>query len=121
MGINVASGRKRITTTLVTDGDMSGSVNSTALDLHEVSDFAIQAVWTGTPTGTLVLQGSCDNVELGTDVTNWVNITDSSYTVTVSDSNYLWDYSDAAFLWVRLAWTNTTGSGTLQVVCSAKQ
>lgn len=48
--------------TLISAGDMSGSLVSPSQSLDTVIGYAIQAVWTGSPTGTFSVSGSLDNV-----------------------------------------------------------
>lgn len=89
----------------LTAGDMAGSVTSSAEPLDYIYGFSIQAIYTGSPVGTLTLEASNDN-------SNWVTVTDSSYSVT-SAGNYMWNFTVSNFKWVRVVYTRTSGTGTL--------
>ncbi len=85
---------------------MSASFNSQALNLNQMFGYALQAVWTGTATGTLKLQGSVDPNSGNINPVNWTDVTNSSDAVTTS-GNYLWNVSDVMYNWVRLVYANS--------------
>lgn len=66
---------------------------------------AIQAVFTGAPSGTLKIQYSLDKI-------NWSDLPNSSEGVTGA-GNHIWDISHLAVLYARLVYKKTTGSGIL--------
>jgi len=108
---------------IVTNGDMSAaSITSSMVSINQAFGFSIQGVMTGgPPTGTAKLQGSCDPfVDLtGTGVTNWTDITGSSVAIAAAGT-FLYNVVDCEYNWVRLVYTRTAGSGTLNVRINVK-
>lgn len=103
------------------------TITSDAIPVDQLWGFAIQAVWTGTPNGQLKLQASCDaplragQVSDGdSNVTNWVDVSDSFYTVSGTAGNYMWNFASVGFRFVRLSYTNVSGTGELSAVLCAK-
>lgn len=84
---------------------MASSFNSNAFNLDRTPIFAIQAVYTGSPVGTLKLQSSNDG-------TNWDDIAGSTVAVSAAGSQ-TWNYTGAGFGKVRLVYTATSGTGSL--------
>ena len=98
---------------MVTDQSMTSSSNSAAQDVGLYQGYAIQAVWTGTPTGTLKLQATVN----GTD---WSDIAGTSTSLTGSASSWLWNVTDILYESVRLVYTASSGTGTLNAYISKK-
>lgn len=102
-------------------------VDSAAIPVDQLWGFAIQAVWTGTPTGNLKLQASCDAPLLTTQtsngtssVTNWTDVADTTVAVAGAAGNYMWNVTSAAYRFVRLVYINASGTGVLSATMSAK-
>lgn len=111
---------------ILNSGDASITQNTQAVYIANIAGFSYQAVLTGAPVGTLKLQMSNDAgtitsaaAHTGTGVTNWTDITGSSFAVAAA-GNWGWDYTLPAFRWVRLVYTPTSGTGTISVTVSAK-
>ena len=108
-----------------TSANMADSITGT-VDTQESNCWAIQASWIGTPTGTLKIQTSNDNVAVGPDnnpgvnVINWTDISGSSQSLTGSPGTYIWREGPIADRWVQVVWTYSSGSGTLLVNYSGK-
>lgn len=110
-----------------TAGDMSlASVTSDVIDLENVIYLAIQAVWTGTPTGTIKLEASCDlgrgnpgNLD-GTGVTNWTDVPSATLSPAGSASSGFIELKESGFKWARLVYTRSGGSGSLTARFNAK-
>ena len=98
--------------TLVADGDMSGSINSSSGVLKFSDRFCIQAVWTGSPVGSIKVQASLND-------TNWSDVSDSSQAVSGAGS-FLWSFALQAYSFFRVVYTATSGSGTLNVTAATK-
>lgn len=89
---------------------------------------AFQVVFTGVPTGTFSLQGSCDPViepipyQIGTAnlnvPVNWSTIVNSPYAVTAA-GNYLWNVSEIGFQWIRLVYTDGSSGTSTAVLTNA--
>lgn len=114
-------------TQIITSGDMSGSLTSIGIDINQMFGYTVQAVWTGSsPTGTFKLQISNDMVNdyMGSsnpaaNVTNWTDYSGSSQAITAS-GDFAWIVSDSNYKWVRLVYTRTSGTGTLNAILTAK-
>lgn len=110
---------------IVTNQVMNTTINSSAYNVQQIYGYAIQATFTGAPTGTFKLQASNDpatsyNPGNGTGanpVVNWTDIANSPYVVTAS-GNYMWNVYDVMYTWVRLVYTDTSG-GTSTAVLNA--
>lgn len=93
---------------------MNTTINSSPTPLLQTWGYAIQVVFTGTPTGTFKLQASCDPIPQArvevTAPTNWTDIANSSYAVTAA-GDYMWNVFDIAYNYVRVVYTDTS-SGT---------
>lgn len=112
--------------------DMSVSSNSIGIDINQEFSWSIQAVWTGTPVGTLSIEVSNDIVPVdpsntnpvGPDpagqVINWSTYTGSLVVVSGTDGNWMWIAQLGAYRWVRLAYEATSGSGTLNATMFGK-
>lgn len=123
---------KNNTITLVISGSgaMTGTntITSDPIPVEQLWAYAIQAVWTGTPNGTLKLQASCDAPDKAVQasnggpytVTNWTDISGSSNSVTGSAGSFMWNVSDVGYRFVRLSYTNSSSSGTLTAKASLK-
>jgi len=98
------------------------SVMQTSLPglLAHVWGYSIQAIFTGSPVGTLKLQGSSDPVPdanfsaANYPVVNWTDIAGSSNSVTGAGT-IAYDVSRSAYSWVRAIYTPTSGTGTITV------
>lgn len=75
-----------------------------------VDGFAVQAVISSgsSPVGTLKMQASLDP----TAPTNWGDIPDT-VTAVSADGTTIWSFEKSHFTWVRVVYTRTSGSGTL--------
>lgn len=105
---------------VITAGDMSAaSINSLGFSLDQYTSFSCQAVWTGSPVGTLKIQVSGDIVADCTLPTNWVDYTNSSYAVSAA-GNLLWNSGQANYRCVRVVYTKTSGTGTINALCGRK-
>jgi ribulose 1,5-bisphosphate carboxylase large subunit-like protein len=107
---------------LVTNTVMNQDFQSPAVSLVNIYGYAIQAVYTGTPTGTLKLQVSVDPVKLANDVqpqvpTNWVDLADSAFSIT-SAGIYVWNVENTMYTFVRMAYIDASG-GTSTAVLNA--
>ena len=121
---------KSNTIQIITNGAMTGTavINSTPVPLDQIFGYAVQAIWTGTPNGTLKLQASCDaplnttqTSNGGPDaVTNWTDIADSSDMISGSAGSYMWNVDGAYYRYVRVVYVNTSSTGVLNVQITVK-
>ncbi len=99
--------------TIISAGDMSlASLTSTTINLDFKLIVAIQAVYTGSPVGTLKLQGSIGG-------TSWSDISGSSTAITTS-GDVLYNITDIGYRYIRAVYTKTSGTGSLTVEINAK-
>ncbi len=121
---------KSNTIQMLSGAAMTGTavVTSNPIPLDQIYGFAIQAYWTGTSTGTLKLQASCDAPVRTTQtsnggpdvVTNWTDIANSSTPVISGGGNFIWNFTGCFYRYVRLVYTNATGTGSLSAEISEK-
>lgn len=103
------------------DTVLNANINSSPMPLYQVYGYSIQAVYTGTPTGTFKLQASSDPVFPGNKgpnsnfVTNWTDVANSSVTVTAA-GNYMWNVTDVMYNFVRLVYTDGSAGASTAVI-----
>lgn len=114
--------------TMMTGGVMTGTstIVSDAIPLDQIIAFAIQAVYTGTPVGTIKLQASCDAPERTNQTSNgtstpmnWTDVIDSPYAVSGAGT-FMWNVTTSGYRFVRVVYTNTSGIGVLGALMCAK-
>lgn len=113
---------------MLNSGDASGNLVSSPVWLDQIYGIALQAVFTGSPTGTVKLQGSVDqgpsnaaltsNPALASSIT-WNDISGSSQAVTGAGT-VTWNFNGVFYKWVRVSYTASSGTGTLTVTINAK-
>jgi len=104
---------------IIVNQPMTANIASGAYDLNQMAMYALQAVYTGSPNGTILVQASCDNVPLASSVVNWTTIANSSVNISSAGSSS-WNYSLIGYRWVQVVYTFSSGSGTLNVTLNAK-
>jgi len=92
----------------------AATYSSRSLDIAHLQCAAFQAVWTGTLTGSLIIEASLDGT----------NFDDLGISITAppagSAGHYLINMSDLAVKYVRMTYTHTSGTGLFTVYGSAK-
>jgi hypothetical protein len=89
------------------------SFNTDAFVVHYTSGYAIQAVFTGTTTGTIKLQASNDPATPNAVPTSWTDIAGSTVDL-ASGSPILWNVVDPQYTFVRAVHADT-GGGDLTI------
>jgi len=97
---------------IVTNGDMSTDVESTVTDMSKTNGYSVYAKWTGSPVGTIKLKASLDDI-------NFVDITGSETAVN-STGEVLWEVTSAFYDKLKVVYTSTSGTGTLNVQINGK-
>lgn len=99
--------------------DLGASSNLRPLWLGHICNYAIQLVFTGSPVGAFKLQCSNDpgmpdggSTPQALSVTNWTDISGSSQSISAA-GNIVWNVENAGYTWVRVAYTFTSGIGSL--------
>jgi hypothetical protein len=90
--------------------------------LGSIINYSIQLVFTGTPGGNFKLQCSVDpgrptanSKEPQSDtVINWTDVADSAQSISAA-GNHVWDVQNCGYTWVRVVWTQTSSTGSLDV------
>ena len=112
---------------ILSAGDMSASITSSATNINFLDNASIQLNFTGAPVGTFAVQGSLDyspgiNNDPLANAGNWVDLP-LSVTPTASGSPdvILMDLSMLPFPWIRVVYTRTSGTGSLNYYIVAKE
>jgi hypothetical protein len=98
----------------------TSTITSNAVDVTNSDSAAIEITWTGTPTGTFVVQGAVRNDAGGAPV-NFQNITLSA-TLSASGSagSHLVNLSGIGYTWIRVSYTNVSGTGSVSAWATVK-
>ena len=88
--------------------DAGSSVNSVAMPLGDLNRYSIEVEFAGAGNlnGTLSLETKIN------EASSWKTITGSSQAV-VNSANHLWSVSDGEYDLVRVAWSYTSGTGSM--------
>lgn len=108
---------------------MNSTINSLAMQLENMFGFAIQIIFTGTPTGSFKLQSSCDPVPKQSGVVqangvilyapvNWTDIANSTFAVAAA-GNVEWNFNGSFYNYVRVVYSDTSGGSSTAVITSA--
>lgn len=111
---------------LITNASMAAPITSLGINLISIYAYSVQGVWTGgAVVGVFKLQGSNDSGDIGSgqgvsQPVNWTDIVSSSQSISGSPGSILYDITECAYRWVRLVYTSTSGSATLNVTINTK-
>lgn len=101
---------------------MNANINSSAQQLLASISYAIQIVFTGTPTGTFKLQASNDVYPNPTpNVTwpvNWSDVANSSFSVAAA-GNVMWTVEFPGYNYVRVVYTDGSSGSSAAIITSA--
>lgn len=105
---------------------MASSFNDTPICVEYMVGLSIQASWSGTPTGALKLQAS--NHAFDQNVNNgilaapiWTDIPGSSVSLTGSAGTQMWDISEVYYEAIRVVYTASSGTGSIQLYYLGKK
>lgn len=106
----------------ITNGDMSqASITSAVTSIQFLDNISIQLNFTGSPVGIAAVQVSADHSQdMFGNVTvagNWVTVSSASM---VGGSPIYFDLNQLSAPFIRVVYTRTSGSGTLNGFISAK-
>ena len=116
----------------MTNQQMTTSSNSIGIDINQEFSWSIQVEWTGAPVGSFTIQVSNDIVPVApitgnpvgpdpaANVVNWSTYTGSTVVVSGSAGNWMYISQLGPYRWVRLAYTATSGSGSMSAVMFGK-
>lgn len=97
-----------------TNVNAASSFQTSGILLEQNRGFSIQAVFSGSPVGTVKLQVSND---LGGDtpVVNWNDVASSNFAVSGAGV-FDWNVSPFHFRWISVAYVSTSGTGSCTCV-----
>lgn len=104
---------------IITNGDMSqASLTSPSTIIQWEDNVGMQVTWSGAPVGALAVQVSLDQI-------NWVTIPSSAFNGTypvpgTTTSPGFLDMNQLSASYIRLVYTKTSGTGTLNALLVAK-
>ena len=110
----------------ITNGDMSAaSITSKVTNIERADNIGLQFNFTGTPVGVFSVEVSIDFAQdyLGnvTNAGNWVPVTLDPVPVASGSAGSVYlDLHLVSFPWIRVVYTKTSGSGTLNAYISTK-
>jgi len=98
-------------------GSMTGTsvIHSSVTDVRNLDNIGLQVNWTGTPTGTLIVEGSNDGTTFYA-----LTFSPSLAQPSGSASGYLISLNQFPWIYCRVSYTNSSGSGNLFVTLAAK-
>ena len=97
---------------------MNTNLQSRAMQIGNYIGYAIQVVFTGTPTGTFSLQGSNDEVlnkAFNYQPTNWTTLSNSSNAVS-GPGSFIWNIQEPYYTWVKLVYTDGSGGASTAIL-----
>lgn len=92
---------------------MATNITGSSYDVSNLSDLAIDSIWTGTPTGTIKLQASNN----GTD---WIDVPSMTASPAGAAGNARWALADFADKFVRVVYTAVSGAGSVYSILNGK-
>ena len=105
---------------------MGADITSNPTNIQYTDNAAVQLNFTGTGVGVFSVEGSVDHAvnsmtNLQTVVGNWIPVTlDPVPVASGVDGQILIDMKELSFPWIRVVYTRTSGTGTLDGYISAK-
>lgn len=101
---------------LISNGNMTGNLTSAAVWEMWQDNIGIQVTWSGTPTGTLAVNGSVDGVTFYPLTFNPALTQPAG-----SAGGYLINVNQFPFQYLTFTYTASSGSGTLNALLSSKE
>jgi hypothetical protein len=92
---------------------MGASVTGPSTNIMNTDRVGFQIVWTGSPTGDFT-------VEISNDATTWTEMTLSTPVAAAGSADNAFIDCESAAKYIRLVYTRTSGTGTLNVHITAK-
>ena len=116
---------RTVNDSLCSGQSMGSSYNGSAQSVEQIYGFSVQAVYTGTPTGTLKLQASNDAPPAGSSSgswapTNWTDIPTQSVSLTGSAGSTLFEVANSNYRFIRLVYVQSASTGSLSARFNGK-
>lgn len=93
---------------------MNVNLASVGVFPFKTTNFSFHAIYTGAPVGTLKLQGSNDATDVSSEIVNWIDIGNSSFSITTADQT-MYNLTKVAYKWLRIVYLASSGDGYLTV------
>lgn len=95
---------------------LGASFDSVATSIQQLDRVGISITTTGTPTGTVSIQGSVDKIK-------WFDMTFDTAIAPLAGSpnDYFFDIEATALSWIRIDYARTSGTGTMSAYITAKE
>lgn len=116
----------RVAYSNITNASMGANVTSSVSDIIYLDNIGVQVTWSAgsTPVGVLSIEVSADYAQdyLGnvTNAGNWVAIGSLTAAVSGNSGSVYFDINQISAPWIRVVYTRTSGSGTLNSKIVAK-
>lgn len=94
---------------------MGGSLTSPVIDVSKLNGWAVQFVWTGSPTGTIKVQASINGTDFD-DVTDATTDTGGVAGKFTFNTAY-----PVSYPYIRMLYTRVSGTGSLNAWASGKE
>lgn len=110
---------------IITSGNMAGNLTSLIVETKLQDNIGIQLDWTGTPTGIFDVQVSVDHTQDAygnvTNAGHWVSLSlSTTIKATGSADDAYIDLNQLAAPYVKVVYTATSGTGTLNAYVTGK-
>lgn len=112
-----------------TNGVMSGtsSIYSSVINAQNLDNIGLEIIWNGTPTGTISIAGAINNPETNLyspsnpiPAQNALTFNPALAQPSGSAGGYLINLNQFPWFWYQVQYTNTSGSGLLNVYVCGK-
>ena len=109
----------------ITNGSMAGNLTSAVTNTLLLDNIGYQVDISGTATGTITIQVSIDydqdNQGNVLNAGHWINLTSASQAITSgSPTDTYFDILPTSAPWIRLVYTSTSGTGTMNAFITGK-
>lgn len=101
---------------------LGASFSSVPVNIQYLDNTTVQLIFTGSPVGTFSIEGSVNhaaNAITGVETVagTWTPITSSAVSAA---GDILFDLNQLSFPWIRVSYTRTSGTGSVEGYISAK-
>lgn len=101
---------------LISGGDMSGNITSSAFSIRYSDNVGVQFIWASgsSPVGIVQVQGTIDG-------SNWSDLLTSAGSVSGNSGSFLINLNQVPYDQIRIVYTRTSGSATATGYVMSKQ
>lgn len=91
---------------------MGSTIESSIVDIGELSGYCIHAIWTGTPSGVITIEASNDGINF---------VSQNSQATGGAAGQHLHNVANVHYRYIKVVFTHAASTGNLTVYCSGKQ